>query len=74
MELLILGLVGIAGIIAHDYRAHRAWRRSLVESRCRAIGRKLEHRPSTREINDADWARIRRVVSTAPVDYRREVR
>lgn len=65
---IIAGLVAVALLVWHERRGQKQWRRSINECRARAIGRKLEQdRQQQREYDDAQWARIRRVVATAPL-------
>lgn len=70
---IVAGITAIALIVWHEWHAQRQWRRSLKESKARAIGRKLEQtprdrtRPAPQEYDDLQWARIRRVMRDAPL-------
>ena len=70
---IIGGILAVLLIVGHEWRAHRKWRRSINDSKCRAIGRKLEQTPPDRtrrvpgEYDDLQWARIRRIVQSAPL-------
>jgi len=65
---IVAGITAVALIVWHEWHAQRQWRRSLKESKARAIGRKLEQ-PAKHpgQYDEAQWDRIRRNIATAPL-------